>query len=216
MGGGRAPNGQHRSHTPQPPTPTPLNRATVLRRTRVRSMSTFPHAHQLHAPGAATHAASPPNNPEQSRTNLNAARCSDQMGAPPESAPDRSNKTAPNGVACAWRPTPLLTSPLEGGRDELGSLPAEMRGRNGKCAPTRSCISGAAIHVASPPNNPEQSRTNPNAARCPDQMGVLPESAPDRLNKTAPNSVACAWRPPPLLGPVHTTWRGSRRSGRGG
>ena len=62
-----------------------------------------------------------PNKPEQIRTNLNAAKYPDQIGNPPESPPNTPKKRNLNTVAAhSQPPTPHLTSPLKGGRDELG------------------------------------------------------------------------------------------------
>ena len=50
---------------------SPQSRYPTHSRTKVRSMPTPSRANQLRAPGKTSHAGSPPNNPEQIRTNLN-------------------------------------------------------------------------------------------------------------------------------------------------
>ena len=67
--------------------PTFPNRAMIPRRTKVRSMPTSPRANQPRASDATIHTGSPPNNPEQIRTDPNTAEHPDQIepahGAPP-------------------------------------------------------------------------------------------------------------------------------------
>ena len=82
-----------------------------------------PTLHSRASAGAAIQVGSPLNNPEQIRTNLNIAERPDQIGRPPGSPLDSRKKTNLNTEhrrSCARRSTPHLTSPLKGGRDELG------------------------------------------------------------------------------------------------
>ena len=61
------------------------------------------------------------NNPEQIRTNLNTAERPDQIGGLPGSPPNTPEKANLNtAVTHSQHSTPHLTSPLSGGRDELG------------------------------------------------------------------------------------------------
>ena len=61
------------------------------------------------------------NNPEQIRTNLNTAERPDQIERQLESPLNTRKKVGLNIVVAGLRcSTPHLTSPLEGGRDELG------------------------------------------------------------------------------------------------
>ena len=77
---------------------TLLNRATIPRRTKVRSMPTSPHSHQPPTSDAAIHTGAPPNNPEQIRTTLNTAERSDQIEPAPGSPPNNPEqiRTDPN------------------------------------------------------------------------------------------------------------------------
>ena len=57
---------------------------------------------------------------KQTRTNPNTAEPPDQIGTPHGSPPNTPKKTDLNSaVAGSRRPSPHLTSPLEGGRDEF-------------------------------------------------------------------------------------------------
>ena len=124
-----------------------------------------------------------PNKPEQTRTNPNTAGRLDQIGKPPATPLNTPKKTTLNITReRSQPPTPHLTSPLGGGRDELresveAGLGAEHRG------PT------TAAHTERPRTNlnkPEQTRTNPNSAERPDQIGRPSKTPPNAPKKNNP------------------------------
>ena len=118
LGGGK---GLRVGAAPVRPSPTPFAALPRLRRPRT--------------PGAASQADHTLNNPEQIRTNLNKPeRC--RTPRPDREvfriAPEHPEKNKPEHLntvaACARCSTPHLTSPLEGGRDELGFPPGVREG----------------------------------------------------------------------------------------
>ena len=86
---------------------------------------------QPHTPGMVIHAESPLNNPEQIRTNLNAAKRLDQIGALSGSPRIRPIKTTPN------KPSPtsaLPRSPQVSRRAQTHSIPSFLRSSRHSCA----------------------------------------------------------------------------------
>ena len=94
------------------------------------------------------------NKPEQTRTNPNTAGCLDQIGKPPATPLNTVKKTTLNITRERSKPP---TSPLRGGRDELGeSVEAGLGAEHREPA--------TAAHTGRPRTNlnkPEQIRTPP-------------------------------------------------------
>ena len=168
--------------------PTFPNRAMIPRRTKVRSMPTSPRANQPRASDATIHTGSPPNNPEQIRTDPNTAEHPDQIEpahGPPPNIPeqirtDLNTAERPDQIEPAHGPPPNIPEQI---RTDLNT--AERPDQIGPPS-------------GSPPNNPEQIRTDPNTAEHPDQIGPAHGAPPNTQKKTNLNTVAVRSRQPTL------------------
>ena len=110
------------------------------------------------------------NNPEQIRTTPNTAEHSDQIGPPPGSPPNNPEKTTLNTVvARSQPPTPHLTSPLTGGRDELGKGACVGLAVGGKCkhAPKPQLRVRWRYERATPTPTPQAAQPTPRPAPVP-------------------------------------------------
>jgi len=149
------------------------------------------------SPNTTTHTASPPNKPEQIRTNPNTAERPDQIGPPPESPPNAPKKTNPEHrrrpLAASHPSLPTSHSPFP--NSSLPPLRGEVRWGVESREPTRQSRRATITRTGSPPNKPEQIRTNPNTAERPDQIGPPPESPPNAPKKNKPRTPSSPARP---------------------